>query len=110
MRTSPESRPESAVNCTDGYVGLNINPRKPGRQGGFDHFGFQVDDLDAFQANAKRIGARNQQLAPRAIDAGPEGEVRLRLLATCRYGDAQLSDPDCVLLDVRQASNGGQAA
>src|ERR671929_527788 len=47
MRTSPESRPESAVNCTDGYVGLNINPRKPGRQAGFDHFGFEVDDVDA---------------------------------------------------------------
>jgi predicted enzyme related to lactoylglutathione lyase len=47
MRTSPESRPESAVNCTDGYIGLNINPRKPGRQAGFDHFGFQVDDVEA---------------------------------------------------------------
>ena len=32
---------------TDGYVGLNINPRAPGRQAGFDHFGFEVDDVDA---------------------------------------------------------------
>ncbi|HYY87779.1 MAG TPA: VOC family protein [Chloroflexota bacterium] len=243
MRTSPESRPESAVNCTDGYVGLNINPRKPGRQAGFDHFGFEVDDVEAvferarasfpeceylkrpsnrpfagismhdpagqvfdlsqegmsnrggvyvlkdgggtreprvthfvlrsviadkvtefyrtvlqldevetraddprhyltdgvvtlvvapwkigdyagsgierpaldhigfavddleeFQSNIKRITSRNAQLAPRQIDVGPEGEVRQKLLATCRYGQQQLSDPDCVLLDVHQAS------
>jgi catechol 2,3-dioxygenase-like lactoylglutathione lyase family enzyme len=239
MRTSPESRPESAVNCTDGYVGLNINPRKPGRQAGFDHFGFEVDDVEAvferarqrfpecqhlrrpsnrpfagismhdpagqvfdlsqegmanrggvyvmnegagsqgprvkhfmlrsvvpdqvaefyrtvleldevdradsthhltdgvvtlvvapwrisdysgsgierpaldhigfevdslteFQANAKRITSRNSQLAPRQIDIGSEGEVRLKLLATCRYGQVQLSDPDGVLLDVNE--------
>ena len=243
MRTSPESRPESAVNCTDGYVGLNINPRKPGRQGGFDHFGFEVDDveavferaretfpeceylkrpsnrpfagismhdpagqvfdlsqegmanrggvyvmkdastrgprvshfmlrtlipdrvaefyrevlqlkerersaddrrhyltdgvitlvvspwqisdysgagierpaldhigfevddLDEFQANVTRITSRTAQLAPRQIDIGPEGQVRLQLLATCRYGQQQLSDPDCVLLDVHQAAS-----
>lgn len=240
MRTSPESRPESAVNCTDGYIGLNINPRKPGRQAGFDHFGFEVDDveavfergrqrfpeceylrrptnrpfagismhdpggqvfdlsqegmanrggvyvlkdgdgargprvthfmlrsvipdrvaefyrtvlelddqpgdgyhsltdgvvtlvvapwkigdysgsgierpaldhigfevdsLDEFEANAKRITSRNSQLAPRQIDIGPEGEVRLKLLAGCAYGQRQLSDPDGVLLDVSQSS------
>jgi catechol 2,3-dioxygenase-like lactoylglutathione lyase family enzyme len=238
MRTSPESRPEAAVNCTDGYVGLNINPRKPGRQAGFDHFGFEVDDveavferarqrfpeceylkrpsnrpfagismhdpggqvfdlsqqgmanrggvyvmdgaaargprvthfvlrslmpervadfyrtvlrldevdatdgrhsltdgvvtlivapwrigdyagsgierpaldhigfavdsLDEFQANIRRITSRNTQLAPRQIDIGPEGEVRLKLLATCPFGQVQVSDPEGVLLDVSQ--------
>ena len=30
----------------DGYVGLNINPRVPGRQAGFDHFGFEVQDVE----------------------------------------------------------------
>ena len=30
----------------DGYVGLNINPRVPGRQAGFDHFGFDVNDIE----------------------------------------------------------------
>ncbi len=46
MRTSERSRPESAVTVGDGYVGLNINPRRAGRQAGFDHFGFEVDDVD----------------------------------------------------------------
>lgn len=30
----------------DGYVGLNINPRVSGRQAGFDHFGFEVQDVE----------------------------------------------------------------
>jgi len=46
MKTSPNSRPNSAVTVGDGYVGLNINPRKPGRPGGLDHYGIQVDDVE----------------------------------------------------------------
>lgn len=41
-----EGRMDSAAAVTDGYVGLNVNPRKAGRQGGFDHFGFEVDDVE----------------------------------------------------------------
>lgn len=46
MRTSERSRPESAVTVGDGYIGLNINPRRAGRQGGVDHFGFEVEDVE----------------------------------------------------------------
>lgn len=46
MRSSPRARPESAVVIGDGYIGLNINPRRAGRQGGFDHFGFEVDNVE----------------------------------------------------------------
>src|SRR5438105_5209211 len=38
---------------TDGYVGLNVNGRGAGRQAGFDHFGFEVDDVDAIFARAR---------------------------------------------------------
>jgi predicted enzyme related to lactoylglutathione lyase len=46
LRTSPNAKPESAVVVGDGYVGMNINPRRAGRQAGFDHFGFEVDDVE----------------------------------------------------------------
>jgi catechol 2,3-dioxygenase-like lactoylglutathione lyase family enzyme len=46
MRTAAEARPERAVTLSDGYVGLNINPRKPGRPAGLDHFGLEVDELE----------------------------------------------------------------
>lgn len=35
----------SATTVGDGYVGININPRRPGRPAGLDHFGVEVDDV-----------------------------------------------------------------
>src|SRR5439155_5597415 len=48
-----DGRAEGAVSVTDGYVGLNVNGRSPGRQGGLDHFGFEVDDVEAIFARAQ---------------------------------------------------------
>ena len=42
-----------AVAVSDGYVGLNLNPRAPGRQAGFDHFGFEVEDVEVVFARLK---------------------------------------------------------
>jgi len=47
MKTSPNARPESAVTVGDGYLGLNINPRRPGRAARLDHFGVEVGDVEA---------------------------------------------------------------
>lgn len=38
---------------TDGYVGLNVNSRGKGRQGGFDHFGLEVEDLETVFARLR---------------------------------------------------------
>ena len=46
MKTSDRHRPSRAVTVGDGYVGLNINPRKAGRPAGLDHFGVEVDDVE----------------------------------------------------------------
>jgi len=53
MKTAARARIESASVVSDGYVGININPRKPGRQGGFDHFGFEVDDVESVYARMR---------------------------------------------------------
>ena len=59
MKSPKVSRPESAVTVGDGYVGLNINPRRPGRPGGLDHFGVEVEDihkvLDRMDRNFPKI-------------------------------------------------------
>ena len=47
MTTSSKTRPARAVTVRDGYVGLNINPRRAGRAAGFDHFGIQVEDTES---------------------------------------------------------------
>src|SRR5437868_14316970 len=46
MKTSDKTRPGRAVTVGDGYVGLNINPRKAGRPAGLDHFGVEVEDVE----------------------------------------------------------------
>jgi catechol 2,3-dioxygenase-like lactoylglutathione lyase family enzyme len=56
MKPSQNARPFGAVVVRDGYVGLNINPRKgkAGRQAGLDHFGFEVEDANVVFDRLKR--------------------------------------------------------
>lgn len=54
LKGSPKGRPARAVSIGDGYVGLNINPRRAGRPGRLDHFGIQVDDLEATVARIRK--------------------------------------------------------
>ena len=56
LKRSGLARAGGAVVVRDGYVGLNLNPRAPGRQAGFDHFGFEVDDLDDIKRKLKEAG------------------------------------------------------
>jgi catechol 2,3-dioxygenase-like lactoylglutathione lyase family enzyme len=53
MRAAADTRPERAVTVSDGYVGLNINPRKPGRPAGLDHFGLEVEDVERVLARLR---------------------------------------------------------
>ena len=53
MRTAADTRPERAVTVSDGYVGLNINPRKAGRPAGLDHFGLEVDEVEPVLARLR---------------------------------------------------------
>jgi catechol 2,3-dioxygenase-like lactoylglutathione lyase family enzyme len=46
MKTSARSRAGRAITMGDGYVGLNINPRRAGRAAGLDHFGIEVADVE----------------------------------------------------------------
>jgi catechol 2,3-dioxygenase-like lactoylglutathione lyase family enzyme len=53
MRSAADTRPERAVTVSDGYVGLNINPRKAGRPAGLDHFGLAVDEVEPVLARLR---------------------------------------------------------
>src|SRR5215468_6728884 len=56
MKPSANARPFGAVVVRDGYVGMNINPRKgkAGRQAGLDHFGFEVEDVNVVYERLKK--------------------------------------------------------
>ena len=44
----------SAFSISDGYVGMNVNPRVAGRQAGFDHFGIQVEDVELVRQRVQK--------------------------------------------------------
>src|SRR5438132_1468830 len=126
MKTASDTRPERAVTVSDGYVGLNINPRKAGRPAGLDHFGLEVEDAQAVCARLRErhpdvhvlkrpgtrpfagisphdpVGDNNPHLRPLPVGVGPEGEARLKLFAGCPCGAYHLADPDGVLIDIAE--------
>ena len=60
MEPSKSGRSVRAVTVRDGYVGLNINPRKAGRPSGLDHFGVEVEDVEvAFERMRKNYPDAN---------------------------------------------------
>ncbi len=46
-------QPDRQQVVTDGYIGMNVNPRGRGRQAGIDHFGLEVDDVEGLMARSK---------------------------------------------------------
>jgi catechol 2,3-dioxygenase-like lactoylglutathione lyase family enzyme len=88
MRGSPKARPARAVSIGDGYVGLNINPRRAGRPGRLDHFGIQVDDLEATTALMRQ--------------KYPEIEI-LKRPSTRPFAALSTHDPDGNVFDLTQA-------
>lgn len=46
-------RRDREIVTTDGYIGMNVNARGPGRQAGLDHFGFEVADVDRIFARVQ---------------------------------------------------------
>ena len=85
MKSAGLQRSASAVTVGDGYVGLNINPRRAGRSAGLDHFGIQVDDLVETQ---KRIEAAGGKFF---FDLGDERAGNF---------ERKFKDPDGVIFDI----------
>src|SRR5260221_6449778 len=59
MKSAADTRPDRAVTVSDGYVGLNLNPRKAGRSAGLDHFGLEVEDAEEACARMQRHEGAN---------------------------------------------------
>ncbi len=95
MRSAPDTRPERAVTVSDGYVGLNINPRRAGRTAGLDHFGLEVEDVDAVRARLRERYPRVQVLARPS---------------TRPFAGISTHDPDGNVFDLSQRSMGNRAS
>ena len=68
---------------------------------GFDHIGFEVEDLKAFKDDVELLAKHDPEyLAPKPPNVESEYQVIMDLLRSCRYGKHQLCDPEGNLLDI----------
>jgi predicted enzyme related to lactoylglutathione lyase len=85
MTTAQGMRAEGAAVIGDGYVGMNVNPRVPGRGGRLEHFGFEVED------------------AQKALDRLKQFEVDwLKRPSNRPYAGISAHDPDGNVFDISQ--------
>lgn len=92
---------------TDGKVTLIIAPwditdydgaaiERPG----LEHLGFEVESVDAVKRDLETLRKVDPEMRERTVSVASEGERRAQLIAGCRYGRHQLSDPGGVFIDI----------
>src|SRR5436190_14830103 len=93
MKPSSKPRPARSVVLGDGYVGMNVIPRRDGRTSGLDHFGIEVDDVEDTIA---RIAKFDSSL----------GSVKRPPIRP--FAAYSAHDPDTNIFDLSQKGSGGQ--
>jgi catechol 2,3-dioxygenase-like lactoylglutathione lyase family enzyme len=94
MKYYAEGRAARAVTVGDGYVGLNINPRRAGRRDGLDHFGIEVDDLDTLLERLRKF---------------PRAQV-LKRPSSRPFAGLSGNDPDGNVFDISQKDMSNRGA
>jgi catechol 2,3-dioxygenase-like lactoylglutathione lyase family enzyme len=97
------------VYLTDGKVTLIIAPWKMAdyagagiERPGLEHIGFKVESVAAVKKELAALRESDPEMCERTISAPEEGERRLALIASCRHGQHQFSDPDGVFIDITE--------
>lgn len=84
-------RPSRAVPVSDGQVGLNNIPRRDGKRSGLDHFGFEVESMDAALDRLRKFDASFQYVQRPA--ARPNAAFSAH-------------DPDMIIFDLAERNSG----
>jgi predicted enzyme related to lactoylglutathione lyase len=96
---------------TDGKVTLVIAPWRMSDYAGagidrpgLEHLGFEVESVEAVKKELATLRDSDAAMRERVVAVAEEGERRLSLIAACRYGRYQLSDPDGIFIDVSDSA------
>jgi catechol 2,3-dioxygenase-like lactoylglutathione lyase family enzyme len=94
---------------TDGKVTLIIAPwRMTDYAGagierpGLEHIGFKVESTETLKKELAALRQSDSTMCERTISSPEEAERRLVLIAGCRHGQHQFSDPDGVFIDISE--------
>jgi len=93
MKPSSKPRPARSVVLGDGYVGMNVIPRRDGRTSGLDHFGIEVDDVEDTIARIAKFDS--------SLGAVKRPPIR-------PFAAYSAHDPDTNIFDLSQKSSGGR--
>jgi predicted enzyme related to lactoylglutathione lyase len=98
-------------NCylTDGKITLIVAPWKMSDfegagidRPGLEHVGFKVESVEAVKQELNALRESDPEMRERIVSEPKEGERRLALIASCRHGQHQFSDPDGVFVDISE--------
>ena len=94
---------------TDGRVTLIIAPWKMSDfagagidRPGIEHLGYKVESVETVKKELAALREFDPEMGERIISEPKEGERRLALIASCRHGRYQFSDPDGVFIDITE--------
>jgi predicted enzyme related to lactoylglutathione lyase len=94
---------------TDGKVTLIVAPWKMSDfegagidRPGLEHLGFKVESVDAVKKELMKARESDPEMREPIVSESKEGERRLALIASCRHGRYQFSDPDGVFIDISE--------
>ena len=94
---------------TDGRVTLIIAPWKMSDfagagidRPGLEHLGYKVESVETVKTELAALREFDPEMRERIISEPKEGERRLALIASCRHGRHQFSDPDGVFIDITE--------
>ena len=94
---------------TDGRVILILAPWKMSDfagagidRPGIEHIGYKVESVETVKTELAALREFDPEMRERIISEPKEGERRLALIASCRHGRYQFSDPDGVFVDIAE--------
>jgi len=94
---------------TDGRVILILAPWKMSDfagagidRPGIEHLGYKVESVETVKKELAALREFDPEMRERIISEPKEGERRLALIAACRHGRYQFSDPDGVFIDITE--------
>jgi catechol 2,3-dioxygenase-like lactoylglutathione lyase family enzyme len=87
LQPPPKQTNFNSSTVGDGYVGLNLNPRRPNRAAGLDHFGIEVDDIETAMTTLR--------------EKYPEVQI-LKRMSNRNFASYTTHDPDGNIFDLSQ--------
>jgi predicted enzyme related to lactoylglutathione lyase len=76
------------------YAGAGID--RPG----LEHLGFKVESVEAVKKELAALRDSDPEMRERTVSSPEEAQNRIHLIAGCRHGQHQFSDPDGVFIDI----------